>query len=227
MTAEASKGCAPERTDLQTAGEVLARIEALRRGARHLVALAGAPGSGKSTLADALLQRLNAASPGRAAILPMDGYHYDDRVLSARGLLPRKGAPETFDVGGLRSILGRLRANTEAEIAVPVFDREIEISRAGASIIPRSCEVILAEGNYLLLDEGPWAGLADSFDLTAFVHVPEAELRRRLLARWHGFGLDAAQALAKAEENDLPNGRRVARGSVRAQLRIDGTGPLA
>jgi pantothenate kinase len=97
-----------------------------------VVAIAGAPGSGKSTLAERLVSRLNECAERSAALLPMDGYHYDDRILIERGLRARKGAPETFDVLGLVHMLDRLRRNQEDEIAVPVFDRDLEISRAGA-----------------------------------------------------------------------------------------------
>ena len=54
-----------------------------------------------------------------AALLPMDGYHFDDLHLVPAGLRPRKGAPETFDVGGLRHMLMRLRANEEDAVAAP------------------------------------------------------------------------------------------------------------
>ncbi|MBL9064212.1 MAG: nucleoside/nucleotide kinase family protein, partial [Tabrizicola sp.] len=106
-------------------------------GQRVIAALAGAPGSGKSTLADKLVGKLNGRQPGLAAVLPMDGYHYDDLYLVPAGLRPRKGAPMTFDVGGLYHTLQRMRARDEAEVAVPVFDRKIEIARAGARLIPR------------------------------------------------------------------------------------------
>ena len=99
-------------------------------GARVIVAVAGAPGSGKSTLADKLVGKLNARQPGLAAVLPMDGYHYDDLHLVPAGLRPTKGAPDTFDVGGLYHTLSRLRAADEDFVAVPVFDRSIEIARA-------------------------------------------------------------------------------------------------
>jgi pantothenate kinase len=120
-----------------------------------ICAIAGAPGSGKSTLAEALVARLNAREAGCAALLPMDGFHYDDLHLVPAGLRPRKGAPETFDVGGLRHTLLRLRARDEEAVAVPVFDRDIEIARAGARLIPRSVRIVVAEGNYLLLAARP------------------------------------------------------------------------
>ena len=197
---------------------LVAQVLALPAGARHLIALAGAPGSGKSHVAEALVDRVNAAAPGRAAVLPMDGYHYDDAVLTALGRHARKGAPDTFDVGGLAAMLVRLRANAEETIAVPVFDRSIEIARAGARLIPQSVELIVAEGNYLLLASPPWDRLARLFDLTVRLDVPEDVLRQRLTARWQGYGLSEAQIAVKLEANDLPNGRRVRADSRPADL---------
>ena len=91
---------------------------------RILVALAGPPGSGKSTLAGELESALNQEQPEQAMILPMDGFHYDDLHLVPAGLRPRKGAPQTFDVGGFYHILRRLRERQEDFVAVPVFDRD-------------------------------------------------------------------------------------------------------
>lgn len=200
----------------------LLRAVAARRGeGRLVVAIAGPPGGGKSTVAEALVERLEAADPGRSAVLPMDGYHYDDAVLHARGLHHRKGAPDTFDVGGLRHMLDRLRRDDEAEVAVPVFDRAIEIARAGARIIPRSVRTVVVEGNYLLLGQAPWSALRPAFDLTVLVRVPEAELRRRLTARWEGYGLAPAAVTAKLEDNDLPNGRFVMANSVAPDLELE------
>ncbi|MBA4323579.1 MAG: hypothetical protein C0426_00560 [Rhodobacter sp.] len=185
-------------------------------GRRVIAALAGAPGSGKSTLADKLVGKLNGRRPGLAAVLPMDGYHYDDLHLVPAGLRPRKGAPMTFDVGGLYHTLKRLRDRDEAEVAVPVFDRKIEIARAGARLIPREVPVIVVEGNWLLLNQPPWDRLRPVFDVTVMVEVPEHVLRARLRGRWERLGLTEAEIVEKLEENDLPNGRWVRDGSVAA-----------
>jgi pantothenate kinase len=199
----------------------LADVVAARAGAgRVVVAIAGAPGSGKSTLAEDLAARLNAQADGLAMALPMDGYHYDDLHLVPAGLRPRKGAPQTFDVGGLYHTLKRLRARDEAEVAVPVFDRGIEIARAGARLIPARVGVIVVEGNWLLLDQAPWDRLRPMFDLTVMVEVPEPVRRARLQARWQGLGLSAEEIAAKVEENDLPNGRLVRDGSLAADFRL-------
>lgn len=190
-------------------------------GTRRIVALAGPPGGGKSTLAETVAARLEAARPGCCAVLSMDGFHLDDAVLVPRGWRPRKGAPHTFDVGGLAAMLRRLRENTEPEIAVPVFDRAIETARAGARMIPQSVSLVLVEGNWLLLDEPPWPVLRPFFDLTAMLRVPRAEIERRLVERWQGFGLSPAEVAAKLNENDLPNADRVITGSAPAMVEID------
>ncbi len=203
-----------------TIPEFLAEIRdwalAIPEGARCVLAVAGAPGSGKSTLAERVVAEVEAAAPGSAAILPMDGFHYDDEVLVPRGWRPRKGAPHTFDVGGFAALLARLRANAEDEIAVPRFDRDLEIARAGARIVPREVRLIVAEGNYLLLDRAPWSALRAGFDRTAFLDVPMAELTRRLTARWAGYGLAGAALVEKMEGNDLPNARTVVAESAAA-----------
>jgi pantothenate kinase len=199
-------------------GDLEARLVALAARGRCLVAIAGAPGSGKSTISDGLCRRLNARSPGLAATVQMDGFHYDDAILRERGTLARKGAAFTFDVGGLHALLERLRANREAEIAVPVFDRELEIARASARIIGRDVRLILVEGNYLLLDEEPWRALRPLFDLTIALVVPEEELERRLIDRWIGLGLDPVAAEKRARTNDLENARRILAHSAPADI---------
>ena len=71
-------------------------------------------------------------------------------------MIHHKGAPNTFDVGGIEIMLKRLLSNEEKEIAIPIFDRNIDISRNSAFIISQSVKHIIFEGNYLLLNEEPW-----------------------------------------------------------------------
>jgi pantothenate kinase len=179
---------------------------------RSIIAIAGPPGAGKSTLAEAL-----ATSADDAAVLPMDGFHFDDAILRDRGRLPWKGAPDTFDVGGLAAMLKRL-SEGEDDVAVPVFDRELEISRGSARIIPASTRLIIVEGNYLLLRAAPWSELAPFFALTVMIDVAEDDLRQRLTDRWRHYGLDDAAIRHKLEGNDIPNGRTVYEGSRPADI---------
>lgn len=185
---------------------------------RQLVALAGPPGAGKSHVSDALSQGLDRMAPGRAAVLPMDGYHLDDGLLAARGDLPRKGAPHTFDLDGFSVMLDRLAADDGRSVLVPVFDRKLEISRAGARQIDPSARLIVVEGNYLLLDRPGWRDLARHFALTVFLDVPQDILCNRLLARWRDLPPD--QALTKVEANDLPNMKLVCQASRPADLTL-------
>jgi pantothenate kinase len=170
---------------------------------RYIVAIAGPPGSGKSTLALDLVQRLP-----NSAILAMDGFHYDNAVLDQMGLRARKGSPETFDYDGFAITLKRVRG-CQPDIAIPVFDRDIDLARAGAAIISQTTKVVIVEGNYLLLDEPPWTGLAEYFDLTVFLDIPRAELYSRLKQRWLDLGRTPVQAEAWVTGNDMPNVERV------------------
>jgi pantothenate kinase len=207
-------------TTAVTFDELAGIVRERGRQRRTLTAIAGAPGAGKSLTAERLAAHLNAAESGSAAVLPMDGYHYDDMILVPRGLRPHKGAPETFDVDGLRHMLVRLRDNAEDEIMVPVFDRDLEIARAGARAIARSARHVIVEGNYLLLDRAPWQSLKPLFDTTVMLAVPEATLRARLTARWVGYRLSDEEIRAKLDDNDLPNGRLILSASAPAEFSL-------
>ncbi|KQT66035.1 MULTISPECIES: nucleoside/nucleotide kinase family protein [unclassified Aureimonas] len=193
---------------------------------RLLAALAGPPGVGKSTTAEHLVERLNAARPGLAAIFPMDGYHFDDLVLKERGHRPRKGAPFTFDLDGFVATLERLRADPPRDVAVPVFDRSIEIARAGGRILPAETQIILVEGNYLLLDEPGWRDLRALFDVTIMLVAGEAVVEARLTDRWRGFGYEGEEMVAKMEGNDLPNMRLVLHNSLPADYALSTEGTV-
>jgi pantothenate kinase len=203
--------------------ELTAVLSERGRDKRHVTAVAGAPASGKSTLAEALGEALNAQDPGSAAVFPMDGFHYDDAILHARGWRSRKGAPHTYDVAGFREMLRRLRRSDE-DVAVPVFDRAIETSRNAARIIPASVRHLIVEGNYLLLNAPGWRDLGPCFDTTVFLEVPLAELERRLRARWSN--LSRAESLEKISGNDLPNAEQVANCSLPAEFVVQNIGGL-
>jgi pantothenate kinase len=207
-------------------GELCAELlQAARGRPRTVVAIAGAPGSGKSTIAEALMVELERRVPGCAAILPMDGFHYDNAVLDALGRRARKGAPETFDVDGLKQAIDRIR-RADRPVAVPVFDRALDLARAGASIIAPGRSFVLVEGNYLLLTDPPWSDLRARFDRTLFLSVPEAELERRLVERWVQHDHTPEEATARALGNDMPNARLVIGRSAAADVIWPANEPL-
>jgi pantothenate kinase len=179
-------------------------------GARVIVAIAGAPGAGKSRLAAELAEALTSEVAGRAAVVPLDGFHLDNATLEARGLRQLKGAPETFDVEGFSSALSALRAG-HADVTLPGFDRAQDAVLPGAITVPAGTRFVLVEGNYLLLTRAPWRDLFPQFDLTVRLDVPPELLRARLVARWRDLGLAPAEITRRVEENDLPNGALTAR----------------
>lgn len=205
-----------EQEIARNAARIATRAVGIRaRGRRLMIAIAGAPGSGKSRLAEAVAGQIGVF--GRVAeVMPMDGFHLDNRLLEPRGLLPRKGAPETFDFHGFAVALKRVR--DEPAVIIPVFDRDREIAIAGAREIGPQTEIVVVEGNYLLLDEDPWRQLSALWDLAVFLEVPEDELERRLFRRWNRFGYSAEVAQQKALGNDIPNARRVVRHAGRADM---------
>ena len=204
-----------------TANELQSILEQAATNKRILVALAGPPAVGKTTLASRMQEALNSKAAHSCAVLPMDGYHYDDLYLNEKGWRTRKGAPHTFDVGGLQVMLQRLYDNTEEAIAIPIFDRTLEISRAGAQLIPKTTPIILVEGNYLLLNTPPWAALHPYFDVTVLLNAPQALIRQRLMERWQGLGLPQEEVLAKVEQNDMPNVAMVLQNSQAPQYLIE------
>ncbi|WP_224825965.1 AAA family ATPase [Cognatishimia sp. MH4019] len=184
-------------TDFDT---LLRRIEGLSpNAARCLIAIAGPPASGKSTLAAELAEHLGAI----AMVLPMDGFHLDNAELSDLGLLDRKGAPETFDAQGFVDLVQNLRETPV--LTVPTFDRAADKTIPAGDRIGPDTQIVLIEGNYLLLNTTPWAQLKNAFDLTVSLRVEHDELERRLVERWYTHGLSHRDALKRARENDLRN----------------------
>ncbi|MEL7106872.1 MAG: hypothetical protein AAGM21_13195 [Pseudomonadota bacterium] len=185
------------------------RLAALPENHRSLVAIAGPPGAGKSALADRLTVRLNRQAENRAATLPVEGFLLDEVILGLKGRQHRKGAPDTFDGGGLSHLIRRLKSNLEEEIAAPVYDRNLDLTRAGARLIRRATDLVLIEGNYLLSDTLPWAPLYGLFDFTVMVTADEKTLRRRLETVLPQYGLSADETSDKIERIDMPNARFV------------------
>ena len=152
-----------------------------------------------------------------AAVVPMDGFHLDNALLEARGLLHRKGAAETFDADGFCHLVGRI-ARGDADIVYPVFDRRRDIAIAGAVCVKADVEFVLFEGNYLLLQDAPWSQLAKCWSYSIWINTPVDQLETRLTQRWLSEGLSELEARTRADENDLANARFVGSRSRRADL---------
>lgn len=186
---------------------------------RRLLGIAGAPGSGKSTLAAALADALG---PQLAIVVPMDGFHLAHSELERLGRAGRKGAPDTFDASGFVALLARLRDAEEPVTYAPQFRREIEEPIAGAIPVPREVPLVIVEGNYLLVDDGPWAGVRGLLDECWFVEVDEAVRMDRLVARHRAFGRSEEEARAFASGSDQANAEVIAATRGRADVVVAG-----
>jgi pantothenate kinase len=194
----------------------LARLHALLTdGRRKLLGLVGPPGAGKSTLALAL-QR---AFPDVSQVVPMDGFHLANAELRRLGRADRKGAPDTFDSAGYAALLHRLRHQRAGEIVyAPEFRRELEEPVAGAIPIFPHTRLVITEGNYLLLDSGPWADVAAMLDEVWYVDVDNALRTGRLTQRHEHFGRSRQAAADWVAATDEPNARLIEATRVRAGL---------
>ncbi|MBB3315216.1 pantothenate kinase [Rhizobium sp. BK181] len=200
----------------EIAGDVVSRAGDVKR---FLIAIAGPPGAGKSTMADNLADALRARGE-TAEVLPMDGFHIDNAILIERGLLSRKGIPETFDVRGFLDIIRAVRP-ADQEVLIPVFDRSRELAIASARVVSPEHRFIIVEGNYLLFSQGKWAELEGIFDYSVMLAPPIEVLEERLWERWRGYKLSEEEASAKVYGNDLPNGRLILGNRRRADVTLE------
>ena len=204
-----------------TVNSIAGLLDLIRQGdsqQRRLIAIAAPPAAGKSTLAKVLVEALNQSQADSAKVIPMDGFHLDNRVFLKRGLLTRKGAPETFDARGFMHLIKRLKV--ESEVVFPLFDRERDIAIAGADVVQEQHKILVVEGNYLLLNREPWNQLSDLWDLSIWIEVEEAVLEQRLIERWLGYGFSEEEAKAKTLVNDLPNAKLIIKESKTAHYHI-------
>lgn len=184
---------------------------------RRLIAVAGAPGSGKSTTADQLADRLTARGQ-QTAVVPMDGFHLDNRLLDADGSRDRKGAAHTFDASGLIRLVTTLQS--DQAVVYPLFDRSRDIAIAGAGRVLPEVKTILVEGNYLLLNTDPWRALASLWALTISLAPPRTVLHSRLVQRWLDHGMSPADAESWAMGNDLKNADFIAANQSAADITL-------
>ena len=194
--------------DLESFGALL--VDTVRPVDRPLlVALAGAPGVGKST-AVIRVQRMLDAAAITSVVVPMDGFHLANAALSDLGLLHRKGAPETFDVDGLAALLTRISAGPRSTVWAPVFDRSIEAAVAGSIAVRPDVQVVLVEGNYLLMDVEPWSNVSHQFDVRAYLqHADDVVRVQHLIDRHVANGRTRSEATEWVMRSDEANARTV------------------
>jgi pantothenate kinase len=151
----------------------------------------------------------------------MDGFHLQDDELTWLGRLEYKGAPDTFDVDGYVGVLRRVAADPDRTVYAPSFDRDRELSLAGAIPVRPEHRLVITEGNYLLVDAPGWRDIGALLTECWFL-VGDGDVRReRLIDRHVRHGRSREAATDRVMRNDEPNADLVATTLPRADLVVD------
>ena len=180
---------------------------------RILVMLAAPPGTGKSTLVSFLEYLAKSVIPDkRVQSVGMDGFHLRQEYLLTHTVeldgeqIPMariKGAPITFDLQALRT---KIEEAAQGQICKwPHYDRQLHDPVDNAITI--DADILLIEGNYLLLDADGWRDLSRFADYTIVLTADEDMLRERLIGRKMKTGMTREDAERFVEFSDMPNVR--------------------
>ena len=211
---------------------LLRRLSDLQREKnRRIVAfLAAPPAAGKSTLC-LYLEQLSRTEPDLTPVqsVGIDGFHYPQAYLDSHTIVRDgttiplakiKGAPETYDVEKLRALLEHVYEDGQRW---PLYDRRIHNPVENAVEIRE--QILLLEGNWLLLDEAPWNTL--NCDYSVFLRAGDDKQLERIVRRKMQGGFDEATAREFVRNNDAPNIARCMdcsrRGDLNLQYAKDGT----
>lgn len=204
---------------------LLRRLTALQRekGRRIAAFLAAPPAAGKSTLCR-YLEMLSRREAGLTPVqcVGIDGFHYTNAYLESHFIARNvakiplrkiKGAPETYDVARLKALLETLNQPGQRW---PEYDRRIHNPVDDA--IEICADIVLVEGNWLLLKEEPWAAL--KCDYSVFIHAGDPAQLERIVARKMMGGFSEAAAREFVQNNDWPNIQLCMAHSRRADLNL-------
>jgi type I pantothenate kinase len=163
-----------------------------RQGETFILGITGAVAAGKSTLARQLKDLL-APRAGAVEVVATDGFLFDNASLEARGLLNRKGFPETYDMAILRAALAAVR---QGGATFPTYSHvTYDIDPNLARHLDRP-DVLIVEG--LGLHEG---AAALGLDLLIYLDADEAHLEvwfaERFLGFWRAAEKDPASFYAR------------------------------
>ena len=198
------------KPDITSMDSILTEVKILldTQPGRIILGIVGKPGAGKSTVTDHILKNLE---PGIASLVPMDGYHLSNKILHEHNSRDRKGAPDTFDALGYIALLTRVKENIDQDIYFPVFHREFEESYGAEGVVRAGTRLVLTEGNYLLLQDPPWAGVFPMLTECWYL-APEEKVRlERLIIRHLHHGHTQEEADFWTYGSDERNAQTVAR----------------
>ena len=154
-----------------------------RSTAPFIIGIAGGVAVGKSTTAR-VLQALLAKGEGRGSVelLTTDGFLWPNATLEARGIMGRKGFPESYDQRRLVEVLTAIRAG-EPEVATPVYSHAFYDIVPGELHIIRRPDILIVEGLNVLQISTVGAStspvvVSDFFDISIYVDAAETDVAR-------------------------------------------------
>ncbi|SHJ92154.1 nucleoside/nucleotide kinase family protein [Hespellia stercorisuis] len=206
---------------------LLRKIDGIQKakGRRILVFLAAPPAVGKSTLAE-YLQVLSKRRMDLQEVqaLGLDGFHYHSDYIAAHeavvdgAVVPMKavkGCPETFDLEKLKK---KLDCIFTENILWPVYDRKLH--DVVEDVVRVEKNIILLEGNWLLLKDEGWRDLKEKCDFSIMITAGEEQLKERLILRKMRGGAGREEAEQFYKQSDSRNVTRVLRHSQSADFTI-------
>jgi len=192
-------------------------VEYAAASSRTIIGIVGKPGGGKSTLSKFLLKGMDSTL---VSVVPMDGFHLSNKVLKELGRSDRKGAQDTFDVNGFKTLIERIKLDNVDPIYYPIFDRSIEESIAAQGVVYPSTRVVIVEGNYLMHDNDGWQEISPLLDQSWYAFLEEDIRISRLISRHIAFGKDPESAKAWAKGSDQVNAELIEAGVGRCDFLI-------
>jgi type I pantothenate kinase len=151
----------------------------------YVIGVAGSVAVGKSTTSR-ILQALLARWPShpKVDLITTDGFLLPQRELESRGLMQRKGFPESYDVRRLVQFVAGVKAG-EPEVAAPVYSHLLYDLLPGEFHIVRQPDIVIVEGlNVLQTGSGRTGFVSDFFDFSIYVDANEADIEQWYVERF-------------------------------------------
>jgi type I pantothenate kinase len=152
----------------------------------YIIGVAGSVAVGKSTTAR-VLQALLSRWPHhpKVDLVTTDGFLYPNAELAARGLMERKGFPESYNLPRLLEFLARVKAG-EPEVHAPVYSHHAYDIVPGRTQVVRQPEILILEGLNVLQTGGGRRPLfvSDFFDFSIYVDAEESHVEQWYLERF-------------------------------------------